>query len=261
MSSELSGVRSSWLMFARNSLLYFEVSASCAARSSSAWRASSISRFLSSMSRFCSASSAAFSCELLVGLLQLLLLGLQQLLGGLERLRLLLELGVGALQLLLLGLQLLGLLLQLCASRCDCSSSSSVRGLAMIALRTTPIVSMSCSRNAWWTSVNGAKRAELDDRHDLLLEEHRQHDDVDRRRLAEAGRDLDVVRRRLRDQDRLALERRLPDQRLADLEAVRDALALLVAVGRDEPQLGVLLARRCSPRQEERAVLGARRAG
>ena len=35
ISSEFSGVRSSWLMFARNSLLYFEESASCAAFSSS----------------------------------------------------------------------------------------------------------------------------------------------------------------------------------------------------------------------------------
>jgi hypothetical protein len=63
MSSELSGVRSSWLMFARNSLLYFEVSASSCACSSSDWRASSISRFCSSMSRFCWLSSAAFSCS------------------------------------------------------------------------------------------------------------------------------------------------------------------------------------------------------
>ena len=46
---------------------------------------------------------------------------------------------VGALELLLLGLQLLGLRLQLLAARC--SSSSSVRLLAMIVDRTTPIVS------------------------------------------------------------------------------------------------------------------------
>ena len=42
------------------------------------------------------------------------------------------------------------------------------------------------------------------------------------RRLAEPGCDLDVVLGRLRDHDRLPLERRLPDERLADLEAVRD---------------------------------------
>jgi hypothetical protein len=38
----------------------------------------------------------------------------------------------------------------------------------------------------------------------------------------------------------LLLERRLPDERLADLEPVRDVLALLVAVGGDEPELEVV---------------------
>ena len=73
----LSGVRSSCDMLARNSDLYFEVSASSAAFSSSARRACSISWFLRSTSTFCSASCCAFCAELLVGLLQLLLLRLQ----------------------------------------------------------------------------------------------------------------------------------------------------------------------------------------
>ena len=61
-----SGVRSSCDMFARNSDLYFEVSASSAALSSSARRACSISWFLRSTSAFCSASCCAFcaSCSL-----------------------------------------------------------------------------------------------------------------------------------------------------------------------------------------------------
>ena len=42
-----------------------------------------------------------------------------------------------------------------CVSVCDCSSSSSVRMFAMIVLSTTPIVSMSWSRNVWWISLNG----------------------------------------------------------------------------------------------------------
>ena len=46
MSRLLSGVRSSCDMFARNSDLYFEVSASCWAFSSSAWRACSTSAVL-----------------------------------------------------------------------------------------------------------------------------------------------------------------------------------------------------------------------
>ncbi len=63
ISRLLSGVRSSCDMFARNSDLYFEVSASCAAFSSSAWRASSTSRFLRSTSSFWCASRRAFSCS------------------------------------------------------------------------------------------------------------------------------------------------------------------------------------------------------
>ena len=59
----LSGVRSSCDMLARNSDLYFDVSASCAAFSSSAWRASSTSRFFLSTSSFWCASSRAFSCS------------------------------------------------------------------------------------------------------------------------------------------------------------------------------------------------------
>ena len=86
ISRLLSGVRSSCDMLARNSDLYFEVSASCSAFSSSAWRACSTSWFLRSTSSFCSASSCGLLLQLLVGLLQLLLLALQ-LLG--ERLRLL----------------------------------------------------------------------------------------------------------------------------------------------------------------------------
>ncbi len=52
ISSELSGVRSSCDMLARNSDLYRMETASCSARSSSTCRASSISVFLTSMSRF-----------------------------------------------------------------------------------------------------------------------------------------------------------------------------------------------------------------
>ena len=60
---ELSGVRSSCDMLARNSDLYFEVSASSAAFSSSARRACSTSLFLRSTSTFCSASCLAFDAS------------------------------------------------------------------------------------------------------------------------------------------------------------------------------------------------------
>ena len=63
ISRLFSGVRSSCDMLARNSDLYFEVSASCSALSSSAWRACSTSRFLRSTSWFWCASRRAFSCS------------------------------------------------------------------------------------------------------------------------------------------------------------------------------------------------------
>ena len=83
---EFSGVRSSCDMLARNSDLYFDVSASSAAFSSSARRACSTSLFLRSTSTFCSASCCAQSARLFVGLLQL---GLPRLQLGRQLLRLL----------------------------------------------------------------------------------------------------------------------------------------------------------------------------
>ena len=93
------------------------------------------------------------------------------------------------LQRVLLLLQGLGLALQLRRpGSCDCSSSSSVRIVAMIVLSTTPIVSVSCSRKVVCTSVKRREGAELDDAEHRVLEQHRQHDHVDRRGLAEARR-------------------------------------------------------------------------
>jgi hypothetical protein len=177
--------------------------------------------------------------QLLVGLAQLLLLGLQQLLGRLERLRLLLELGVRAAQLLLLGLQLLGALLQLAGELLGLLEQLLVRWLAMIALSTTPSVSESCSRNVVSTSENSPSVASSMTAMTCSSKRTGSTTMLRGERLAEARRDLDVVVGRLGDRDRLGLERRLADERLADLEAVGQALALLVAVGGDEPQLGV----------------------
>jgi hypothetical protein len=74
---ELSGVRSSCDMLARNSDLYFDVRASSAACSSRARRACSTSAFLRSTSAFCSAEQLGLVAQLLVGLLQLALARLQ----------------------------------------------------------------------------------------------------------------------------------------------------------------------------------------
>ena len=93
--------------------MYFEESASCSAFSSSALRASSISRVLDLDPPVLLLQLLRALLQLLVRLLQLLLLGLEQLLGGAQRRRLRLELGVRPLQLVLLRLQLLRLALQL----------------------------------------------------------------------------------------------------------------------------------------------------
>src|SRR5260370_13304211 len=63
MSRLFGGVRNWWLMLARNSLLYLDVSASCSAFSSNCALPCSTSRFFVSTSVFCSASSCAFSCS------------------------------------------------------------------------------------------------------------------------------------------------------------------------------------------------------
>ena len=117
ISRLLSGVRSSWLMFARNSDLYFEESASCAAFSSRPRRASSISAFLISMSRFCWESRIALSWSSS-----------------------------------LVWRNSSDCFCSSCVSAWDCDRSSSVRMFAWIVLMTTPIVSVSWSRNAWLTS-------------------------------------------------------------------------------------------------------------
>ena len=234
MSSELSGVRSSWLMLARNSLLYFDESASCSARSCSAGSRQLDLAVLDLDAVVLLLELLRLLLELFVRLLQLLLLRLQQLLGRLERLRLLLELDVRALQLLLLGLQLLRALLELEREGLRLAEQllRAHRRLDRVdddADRLAELVEEAALHLA-----ERLERRELDHRHHLVLEEHRHDDDVLRRRLAEAGGDLHVVLRRLADQDRLPLERRLADERLAELVAVRDLLARLVAVARDQ---------------------------
>ena len=154
--------------------MYFEVSASCSAFSSSALRASSISRFLLLDLAVLLGEQLGLLLQLLVGLLQLFLL----LLAAAPRsfcsvLRLLLEAPCWS------RCQLLpDWLCSSSASACDCLSSSSVRMLAAIVLSTMPMLSVSWSRNVWWISLKRLERGQLDHRLDLALEQHRQHDDV-----------------------------------------------------------------------------------
>ena len=120
ISSEFSGVRSSWLMLARNSDLYFELRASWAAFSSRPARASSISAFLISMSRFCCCSTSVLSWSSS-----------------------------------LVWRSSSDCFWSSWVSACDWVSSCSVRMLAWIVLMTTPMVSASWSRKAWLTSLKG----------------------------------------------------------------------------------------------------------
>ncbi len=151
-------MRSSCDMFARNSDLYFEVSASSAAFSSSARRACSTSLFLRSTSTFCSASCLALSASS--------------------------------------SLVCCSSVCRVCSSMvscCDCCSRFSVRIVASIVLSTTPIDCVSCSRNVRCVVGERLQRGQLDHRLGLAFEQHRQHDDVLRRRRAEARVDARVV--------------------------------------------------------------------
>ena len=131
MSRLLSGVRSSCDMFARNSDLYLEVSASCSAFSSSETRACSTSRFLTSTFRFCSASRRAFSSSS----------------------RLVRRSSSCCV------VSSFDWLWSSWVSFCDWPSSSSVRMFAVIMLSTTPMLSMSWSRNSWWMALKGWNEA------------------------------------------------------------------------------------------------------
>ena len=163
MSMLVSGVRSSWDMLARNSDLYRDASASCWARSSISCRACSISKFLTSMSRFCRTSSAAFSSSSALDCCSSSgcssPTGLQ--LGG-QPLRLV-EQGVGA------GVG---------DDRVEVDADALHQLLEEVALH----------------GGEPVERRQLDDAEHLVLEHDRQHDQVDRRRGAQARGDPHVAR-------------------------------------------------------------------
>ena len=174
ISRLLSGVRSSWLMLARNSDLYFDDRASCSARSSSSRRASSISAFFTSMARFWRASSSAFSSSSALVCWS----SSWRFWSSAPRLWL-------------------------------CSSSSSVRMVAMIVLSTTPTVSTICSRKAWLIGEKGRNDASS------MTARHCSSNSTGRttmltgRAFAHAGRDPQRRLADVGDEDRLALQRRL----------------------------------------------------
>ena len=182
MRIELSGVRSSCDMFARNSDLYFEVSASSAAFSSSARRACSTSLFLRSTSTFCSASCLAFDASS--------------------------------------SLVCCSSVCRVCSSIvscCDCCSRFSVRIVASIVLSTTPIDCVSCSRKVRCVAVNGCSDASSMTA--LVSPSNSTGSTTMFLRPARCPRlewTRDVVARHLGQQDALLLQRALADQPFAD---------------------------------------------
>ena len=161
ISSEFSGVRSSWLMLARNSRLVsggqrqllglLLERASWPARPRGSW---SRPRCFWISSRRAFSSSSSLVC------LQLVLLLAQELFGLAQRRGLLLQAVVGLLQLLLLALQLGGQQLRLLQQ----PFGAHVGG-DRVEHDADRFVSW--SRKDWWVSVKRAERGELDDRLDL----------------------------------------------------------------------------------------------
>ena len=201
ISRLFSGVRSSWLMLARNSDLYFEVSASCSAFSSSASLACSTSRFLASTCLFCSDSRCALSSSS-----ALVCCSSSCLVRSSSS-----DWRSDAACCSSRSLVFFSSSCWACSSEvssCDCFSRPSVRMLAAMVLSTMPMDSISWSRKDWWVSLNSPKRGQLDHRLDLALEQRRQDDDVQRRGLAQARADLDVVLRHVGQQDARLLVRR-----------------------------------------------------
>ena len=188
ISRLLSGVRSSCDMLARNSDLYFEVSASCSAFSSSDdARLLDLAVLLLDL-HVLLREQLGLLFQLLVGLLQLFLLLLEPLLGRLQRARLRLQAVVGLGQLLLPGLQLDGERLRLLQQLLGPHRRGD--GVEDDADAFGELV-----EEGQVDVAEAVERGQLDHRLDLAFEQHRQHDDVQRLGFAEAGADLDVVGR------------------------------------------------------------------
>jgi hypothetical protein len=192
-------------MLARNSDLYFEVRA----------------------------SSVAFSSTARPRLLDLpvLPLHLRVLLG--ELLGLLGQLLVGLLQLTLLGLQLGGELLRL---------HQEALGLhgGLDAVEQDPDAGGELLEEGQVQRGEMAERGELDDRLDLLLEEHGEHDEVPGPGLDQAGADGDELRRQLVQDPAAAIGGALAQQSLADVNRFTMPAGRLAGEGRDETEPRIL---------------------
>src|SRR6266404_6208419 len=121
-----------------------------------------------------------------------------------------------------------------CASDCDCVSRSSVRVFASMVLMTM-LIDERLVRGA-----EPVERGELQDALDLAFEDDRQHQNVLRRRGAQARENPDVVDRHVRQQDLLLVHRALPHQALAQLDAIAERILTPGAVAREQRQPGLL---------------------
>ena len=157
--------------------------------------------------------------------LLVLALHLDVLLG--ELLRLLLELFVGLLQLALLRLQFGGELLRLLQQalglhrRLDRVQHDADAGGELLEERDLQI-------------GERADRGQLDHRLHLAFEQHRQHDDVVRRRLEQAGADRHHVGRQAGDQHAPAVDGALADQPLPHAQMLGMARRSVVGVGGEQ---------------------------
>src|SRR5262249_14392048 len=144
-----------------------------------------------------------------------------------EELCLLLELGVRALELVLADLELgrerLRLLQQVLGAR-----------VRLDRVEHDPDRLHELVEEALVRRAEALERRELDDGLDGAVEDDREDEDVQRGSLAEPGRDLNVVRWDVREEDLLLLDRRLPDEPLAEAEFGSDVLPRAIRVAREE---------------------------
>ena len=206
ISRLFSGVRSSCDMLARNSDLYLEVSASCLAFSSRAWRACSTSWFLRSTSWFWCASRRAFSCSSS-----------------------------------LVCCSSCWRLCSSCASDCDCFSRSSVRMLASIVLITMPIDSVSWSRKAWCVGLKRSNEASSTTPRTWPSKMIGSTRTFSGATCVQARRDLQAVGDGRSQQDLLLVIGALADQALAQLDFLAVGAVAVRGVAGHQAQLGQLV--------------------
>ena len=71
---------------------------------------------------------------------------------------------------------------------------------------------------------------ELNHRFGFAFKEHRQNDDVVRRRFAESGTNVDIVRGNVGHEDAFLLERALAHQTFAGMKFIGETLTLVIGI-------------------------------